>query len=155
IIGDYGLNILNRHTLNYLTKQGISKATLSTELNLDEIHDIKNLDMYNTELLISGSVTSMILLQCPFTVVKKCEDIKGCKSCIIAERYYLKDEFSEFTRHRRLNNYTKLYNSQKLETLGYIEETKNTKVQKFRMILDEDKDASEIVEEYYRALNNL
>lgn len=155
IIGDYGLNILNRHTLNYLTKQGISKATLSTELNLDEINDIKNLDMYNTELLISGSLTSMILLQCPFTVVKKCEDIKGCKSCRFAEGYYLKDEFGEFFKLRRLNNYTELFNSQKLETLGFIEEIKNTKVQEFRMILDEDKDASEIVEEYYRALNNL
>ena len=155
IIGDYGLNILNEYTLRSLKSLGVDKSTLSTELNLDEINNIRNLKAYNSEILIRGLLTSMIMLQCPFTVMKKCKDTTKCDGCRFAKGYYLKDEFGEYFKLRRINNYTELFNSQKLETIGFINEIKNTNVSDFRMIIDGDENASEIVEEYYKALNNL
>lgn len=154
IIGDYGLNILNGFTLSETYNLKINRSTLSTELNIEEIKSITNFNIGDSELIISGYLTSMIMIQCPFSIIKKCKDTKGCKNCNYAKGYYLKDEFKEMFKVIRINNYTELFNSKKLETIDFIEELKKLRINNYRIIVDESSLDSDSIEDYYNALNN-
>ena len=60
--GDYGLNVRNSETLKALDNLGLESATLSYELNLNEIRSISKL--IDTELIIYGRLPLMITETC-------------------------------------------------------------------------------------------
>lgn len=60
VYSDYMLNVTNSHTANALIEKGVSKLTLSVELNKDDIKKIaKNTDRSHIEVLIYGHVELM------------------------------------------------------------------------------------------------
>ena len=90
LIGNYTLNIFNRHTINELSLHGFSMVTLSPELDKLTLTDlIKNCNL-PSELLVYGRLPIMNMGYCLLGQSNKC--YPTCKtSCISNNKYFLKD----------------------------------------------------------------
>ena len=116
IIGDYGLNVLNIYSYIFLKQLGIKRITLSTELNLKELNEILKYTEGDAEIITHGPLISMIMVHCPFSVIKGCKDSSGCDSCNF-NFGFMKAKNNEIFPVKRINGYSEVYHSKKL--LGY------------------------------------
>jgi putative protease len=89
---DHSFNILNRVSLVELNSLGICGATLSPELNHDQLKDMA-LDTYmDKEVIVYGRLPVMVSEYCPVgCVIGKKESGKVCKKSPCKDRYDLKD----------------------------------------------------------------
>ena len=62
LYGDYGLNVFNSRSLNYLRGKGLSSACLSFELRFSQMRDLKKL--LPTEAIVYGRLPLMITENC-------------------------------------------------------------------------------------------
>ena len=116
IIGDYGLNVLNIYSYLFLKSLGIKRITLSTELNLKELNEILKYTEDDAEIIVHGPLISMIMVHCPFSVIKGCKDSSGCNTCNF-NFGFMKGKNGEIFPVKRINGYSEVYHSKKL--LGY------------------------------------
>lgn len=92
VVGDYSFNAYNSFTCQELMDLGLSGVTLSPELSLAQIHDMKELPGFYKEALVYGRLSLMTSEYCPvgstkggFSKTTKCDE--PCKNGI----YMLKD----------------------------------------------------------------
>ena len=71
IYGDYRFNVSNNYTAAFLESLGVSNITLSPELTLPQIRDIKG----DTAVIVYGRIPLMTLEKC---VIR---DLYGCSAC--------------------------------------------------------------------------
>ncbi len=152
IIGDIGLNVLNSKTYEVLRKLDISRITLSTELNIDEINEIINHIDDKFEIVAHGILTSMVLKNCPFSPLKGCKHDNYCNNCKYANDYYLKNDRDEYFLVNRYNGYSELYNSNKLYSYDIINKIDFNGSGSIRIINYKNKESLE--ELYYNNINN-
>lgn len=91
-IGNFSLNAFNQISINSLAKLGVSKITLSPELNLNDINYISNTKKVNIplELIVYGNTPVMKMNYCVLGNSNKC--YPECKmKCNSANKYYLRD----------------------------------------------------------------
>ena len=89
-IGNFTLNIFNSFSINILKNMGLSKITLSPELNLDTIQNIIKNNNMPLELVVYGNVPIMKMNYCVLGISNKC--YPECKvRCSSSNKYYLKD----------------------------------------------------------------
>ena len=92
-IGNFTLNIFNNASIDIFKKLGISKITLSPELNLEDINGIYESVNHNVplELMVYGNVPVMKMNYCLLGVSNLCypECKTRCKQ--FDTKYYLKD----------------------------------------------------------------
>lgn len=82
VVGDYTINIINSYSLNKLKELGFTGGTLSCELNLSQITEMKYPADFDTELVIYGKIPVMTSEYCPIGgSVGKCEPGKCGKLC--------------------------------------------------------------------------
>ncbi len=82
IVCDYTMNIINSYSLNKLKELGFTGGTLSCELNLSQINEIKYPEGFDTELVVYGKIPVMTSEYCPVGgSVGKCEPQKCGKLC--------------------------------------------------------------------------
>ena len=82
IVGDYTINIINSYSLNKLKELGFTGGTLSCELNLSQITEMKYPEAFDTELVVYGKILVMTSEYCPVGgSVGKCEPQKCGKLC--------------------------------------------------------------------------
>jgi len=74
IRGDFGLNIFNSYSLDFLKKQGVSSATVSFELRHQQVRDLKK--VLPCETIIYGRLPLMITENCIINQ-SKCTEGKG------------------------------------------------------------------------------
>ena len=91
-IGNFSLNAFNQISINSLAELGLSKITLSPELNLNDINYItktKKTDI-SLELIVYGNTPVMKMNYCVLGNSNKC--YPQCKMrCQTSNKYYLKD----------------------------------------------------------------
>lgn len=91
-IGNFSLNAFNQISINSFAELGVSKITLSPELNLDDINYItktKKADI-PLELIVYGNTPVMKMNYCVLGNSNKC--YPQCKMrCQTSNKYYLKD----------------------------------------------------------------
>lgn len=116
IIGDYGLNVLNIYSYKFLKKFGLKRTTLSTELNLAELNKLLKYTDDDIEIIVHGPLISMIMVHCPFSVIKGCKDSNGCTNCNFSFGF-MQGKNNEIFPVKRINGYSEVYHSKKL--LGY------------------------------------
>ncbi|MDQ2086351.1 DUF3656 domain-containing protein [Herbivorax sp. ANBcel31] len=85
VIGDYSLNVFNSSSICTLKELGFSGATLSYEMNLNQIKNLRDLKDFQKEVLVYGRIPVMTSQHCSLNAVK------GCKSGCREEKLYLKD----------------------------------------------------------------
>ena len=62
LYGDYGLNVFNSRSVNYLRDKGLSSACLSFELRFSQMRDMEKL--LPTEAIVYGRLPLMITENC-------------------------------------------------------------------------------------------
>lgn len=109
LIGNYSLNVFNNQTLDCFN---LKTATISPELNLEEINDICNNSNLNTEFIVYGNLPLMTLNYCLLGKANKCYPTCNSK-CLDGSKYFLKDRLNFNFRviPDNLQTITTIYNS--------------------------------------------
>lgn len=138
-IGNFTLNIFNSFSIDMLKKLGLTKITLSPELNLDDIHNIYNIENGNIplELIVYGNTPVMKMNYCVLGISNKC--YPKCKiRCKTSNKYYLRDRLGFEFRilPDNIQTVTTIFNS-KITSTQHLD----TNINYFRMdFLDETLD---------------
>ena len=144
-IGNFTLNSFNVNSINEFRKCGISKITLSPELNLDDINNICALEngeitqecKLPLELIVYGNTPVMKMNYCVLGVSNKC--YPECKMrCRTSNKYYLRDRLGFKFRilPDNVQTVTTIFNS-KITCITNVE----TKINSLRIdLLDESLD---------------
>ena len=92
IVVDYQMNIFNDVTLQYLSRQEISRAVLSPELSLEQIGEFSYLGNLPLELIVHGNLPLMVSEQCVCGSVLGGRNAKSqCSMPCMKTKYALKD----------------------------------------------------------------
>ena len=138
-IGNFTLNIFNSFSIDILKKLGLTKITLSPELNSDDIHNIYKIENGNIplELIVYGNTPVMKMNYCVLGISNKC--YPKCKiRCKTSNKYYLRDRLGfEFrVLPDNIQTVTTIFNS-KITSTQHLD----TNINYFRMdFLDETLD---------------
>ena len=89
-IGNYTLNVFNNNTMEEYRKLGISRITLSRELNQELIKEMLANANINTEMIVYGNLPLMASSYCFLGKTNKCYPNCGT-NCKKNNKYYLKD----------------------------------------------------------------
>lgn len=112
--GDFGLNISNSQSLDFLKNEGFTDATLSFEMKLSQINTIKK--SIPTGIIAYGYLPAMLTRNCPV------KNETGCQNC-------KKSLFDRTGRENKIvchGDYVEILNSQLLYMADRIQEIKNT-----------------------------
>ena len=122
--GDYGLNVFNSESLQVLKELGLSSATLSFELRLQQIRDISK--CIDTEIIAYGRLPLMITENC---VVKNAFGVCRCDSFS-----GIRDKTgATFPVVRAFGCRNEILNSQKLFLADRLEDVEPTGVRGMRL----------------------
>lgn len=89
-IGNYTLNVFNNNTMEEYRKLGLSRITLSRELNQELIKEMLAHANINTEMIVYGNLPLMASSYCFLGETNKCYPDCGT-NCKKNNKYYLKD----------------------------------------------------------------
>lgn len=89
-IGNYTLNVFNNNTMEEYRKLGLSRITLSRELNQELIKEMLANANINTEMIVYGNLPLMSSSYCFLGETNKCYPNCGT-NCKKNNKYYLKD----------------------------------------------------------------
>lgn len=89
-IGNYTLNVFNNNTMEEYRKLGLSRITLSRELNQELIKEMLANANINTEMIVYGNLPLMASSYCFLGETNKCYPNCGT-NCKKNNKYYLKD----------------------------------------------------------------
>ncbi|WP_090444779.1 DUF3656 domain-containing U32 family peptidase [Natronincola peptidivorans] len=128
VIADFTLNIMNSSTVEFMKKQGVSGVTLSTELDLKNIKNLKVNRSLEVEIIVYGKLPIMVTEACPLIIGDVCNH--QCKECKDEAFHYLwglkdeKDAIFPFTKDEWgrtvVLNSCPLYMIDKVEDLAKI-----------------------------------
>ena len=91
-VGNYSLNVFNNHTMEEYKKLGITRITLSRELNQEGLNEILKSSDLDTELIVYGNLPIMATNYCLLGKTNLCYPDCGA-NCQKNNTYYLKDRF--------------------------------------------------------------
>ena len=112
IIGNYNLNVFNEFTIEKLQQFGISTYTISPELNKQEVTNLIETSILQSELIVYGKLPLMTNNYCYLGCSNKC--YKECDmKCKKDTNYYLRDRLGFEFRivPDPIYNLTTIYNS--------------------------------------------
>ncbi|MBE6845163.1 MAG: U32 family peptidase [Ruminococcus sp.] len=111
--GDFGLNVSNSLSLEFYRENGLSDCTLSFEMKLSQINQLKK--SIPTGIIAYGFLPAMLTRNCPI------KNETGCKNC----RNILFDRKGCENRVVCYGDYVEILNSQCLYMADRLEEIKN------------------------------
>lgn len=152
VVGDFTINIINSYSLNRLKELGFNGGTISCELNMSQITQMKYPEDFDTELVVYGKVPVMTSEYCPVGgSVGKCEPRKCgnlCKNGV----YKLSDrKGAEFlVKSDCIDCRSTIFNSNVLFAPELSEQISRTEIEHIRLsFVDEtEKDIREICSLY-------
>ena len=93
LITNYTFNVYNSNTVNELKNLGVSRYTISPELNRTIISNLCNCDYLPNELIVYGRTPLINMNYCLLGETDKC--YPTCKQrCTTSNKYYLKDRLN-------------------------------------------------------------
>ena len=128
IVADYQMNIFNDVTLQFLSRQEISRAVLSPELSLEQIAEFSYLGNLPLELIVHGNLPLMVSEQCVCgSVLGGRTAQKQCSMPCMKEQYALKDRTgAQFPLYMDEHCRMHVFNSKTLNLYKRLEEALKT-----------------------------
>lgn len=135
---DHFLHVFNKAAFFWFLESGAQRATLSTELSLEQIGELAAGNY--TEILVFGDMEMMVSEYClPGAVLNKEEqaaDRKNCGKVCNRDKYFLRDRLSydfpiETDRECRMH----LFNSKRLNLLTELDKIAGTGIENIRLEL--------------------
>ena len=151
IYASYMMNVFNSEAAKYMSESHFSGFTYSLEMTLAQMEKIMNYGL-ETRLFAYGYPVVMMSKACPLANIRDDCD-QRCEVCPINKANELVYEDKERFIFTRENNYTKIYNSQKIFMLDKMDDIKNLGVTSIIIDLDNENDKKKI-NEYIERINN-
>ena len=151
IYASYMMNVFNSEAAKYMSESHFSGFTYSLEMTLAQMEKIMNYGL-ETRLWVYGYPVVMMSKACPLANIRDDCD-QRCESCSINKANELVYEDKERFIFTRENNYTKIYNSQKIFMLDKMDEIKKLGATSIIIDLDNESDKKKI-NEYIERINN-
>ena len=145
------MNVFNSEAAKYMSESHFSGFTYSLEMTLAQMEKIMNYGL-ETRLWAYGYPVVMMSKACPLANIRGGCD-QRCETCPINKANELVYEDKERFIFTRENNYTKIYNSQKIFMLDKMDDIKNLGVRSIIIDLDNESDKKKI-NEYIERINN-
>ena len=128
LVGDYYLNVTNTYSIEYLSKIGIKRITLSVELDKEKIRNMMKQD-YPVEVIIYGRIELMVMKYCP---LKKC--LHYCNQCKTSkERFCLEDMSMRRYPMIRENCMTHIMHFENMDRISEIQDYQKMGIQNYRV----------------------
>lgn len=147
----YMMNVFNSEAAKYMSENNFSGFTYSLEMTLAQMEKIMNYGL-ETRLWAYGYPLVMMSKACPLANIRSDCD-QRCETCPINKANELVYEDKERYKFRRENNYTKIYNSQKIFMLDKMDDMKKLGTTSIIIDLDNEGDYKKI-NEYIDKINN-
>lgn len=151
IYASYMMNIFNSEAAKYMSESHFSGFTYSLEMSLAQMEKIMNYGL-ETRLFTYGYPVVMMSKACPLANIRTDCD-QRCEVCPINKANELVYEDKERFIFTRENNYTKIYNSQKIFMLDKMDDIKKLGPTSIIIDLDNENDKKKI-NEYIDRINN-
>lgn len=151
IYASYMMNIFNSEAAKYMSESHFSGFTYSLEMSLAQMEKIMNYGL-ETRLFTYGYPVVMMSKACPLANIRTDCD-QRCETCPINKANELVYEDKERFIFTRENNYTKIYNSQKIFMLDKMDDVKKLGPTCIIIDLDNENDKKKI-NEYIDRINN-
>lgn len=151
IYASYMMNVFNSEAAKYMSESHFSGFTYSLEMTLAQMEKIMNYGL-ETRLWVYGYPVVMMSKACPLANIRDDCD-QRCESCPINKANELVYEDKERFIFTRENNYTKIYNSQKIFMLDKMDDIKKLGATSIIIDLDNESDKKKI-NEYIERINN-
>lgn len=151
IYASYMMNVFNSEAAKYMSESHFSGFTYSLEMTLAQMEKIINCGL-ETRLWVYGYPVVMMSKACPLANIRDDCD-QRCEACPINKANELVYEDKERFIFTRENNYTKIYNSQKIFMLDKMDDIKKLGVGSIIIDLDNESDKKKI-NEYIEKINN-
>lgn len=151
IYASYMMNIFNSEAAKYMSESHFSGFTYSLEMTLAQMEKIMNYGL-ETRLWTYGYPVVMMSKACPLANIRDDCD-QRCEDCPINKANELVYEDKECFIFTRENNYTKIYNSQKIFMLDKMDDIKKLGATSIIIDLDNESDKKKI-NEYIERINN-
>lgn len=151
IYASYMMNVFNSEAAKYMSESHFSGFTYSLEMTLAQMEKIMNYGL-ETRLWVYGYPVVMMSKACPLANIRDDCD-QRCEACPINKANELVYEDKERFIFTRENNYTKIYNSQKIFMLDKMDDIKKLGASSIIIDLDNESDKKKI-NEYIERINN-
>ena len=151
IYASYMMNVFNSEAAKYMSESHLSGFTYSLEMTLAQMEKIMNYGL-ETRLWVYGYPVVMMSKACPLANIRDDCD-QRCEACPINKANELVYEDKERFIFTRENNYTKIYNSQKIFMLDKMDDIKKLGASRIIIDLDNESDKKKI-NEYIEKINN-
>lgn len=151
IYASYMMNVFNSEAAKYMSESHFSGFTYSLEMTLAQMEKIMSYGL-ETRLWAYGYPVVMMSKACPLANIRTDCD-QRCEACPINKANELVYEDKERFIFTRENNYTKIYNSQKIFMLDKVDDIKKLGVGSIIIDLDNESDKKKI-NEYIEKINN-
>ena len=151
IYASYMMNIFNSEAAKHMSESHFSGFTYSLEMSLAQMEKIMNYGL-ETRLFTYGYPVVMMSKACPLANIRTDCD-QRCETCPINKANELVYEDKERFIFTRENNYTKIYNSQKIFMLDKMDDVKKLGPTSIIIDLDNENDKKKI-NEYIDGINN-
>lgn len=151
IYASYMMNVFNSEAAKYMSESHFSGFTYSLEITLAQMEKIMNYGL-ETRLWAYGYPVVMMSKACPLANIRDDCD-QRCDACLINKANELVYEDKERFIFTRENNYTKIYNSQKIFMLDKMDDIKKLGASSIIIDLDNESDKKKI-NEYIERINN-
>ena len=155
IHSDFELNVFNSQAAEAFKELGVTSATLSAELKLNQLEKISRNDILEYEVVGYGYLPLMTLKHCPMAVIKNCKSTDNCETCEMREGYGLLDRKDMIFDFKRAENSTIVYNSQPIVVAEYLKQIYQNNIDMVRLDFTKEENVAYIQAIYYDFANDI
>ena len=155
IHSDFELNVFNSQAAEVFKELGVTSATLSAELKLNQLEKISRNDILEYEVVGYGYLPLMTLKHCPMAVIKNCKSTDNCETCEMREGYGLLDRKDMIFDFKRAENSTIVYNSQPIVVAEYLKQIYQNNIDMVRLDFTKEENVAYIQAIYYDFANDI
>ena len=155
IHSDFELNVFNSQAAEAFKELGVTSATLSAELKLNQLEKISRNDILEYEVVGYGYLPLMTLKHCPMAVIKNCKSTDNCETCDMKEGYGLLDRKDMIFDFKRAENSTIVYNSQPIVVAEYLKQIYQNNIDMVRLDFTKEENVAYIQAIYYDFANDI
>lgn len=151
-ISDFSLNVVNSKAVYLLHALGVSRVTLSHEMNKGQIQSLiqgyqkENGGLPNLEMIVYGHTHLLFTKYCPLKKLNLCQI---CKS----HQFSLKDEYGSFPILSHKDCTTTLLNGKILNLIDEINTISNISVFRLQFTIETKEETKKIIEQFQQKLN--
>ncbi|MDE5547092.1 MAG: DUF3656 domain-containing protein [Anaeroplasmataceae bacterium] len=152
-ISDFSLNVVNSKAVYLLHSLGVNRATLSYELNKNQIQSLiagyekENGGLPNLEMIVYGHTHLLFTKYCPLKKMNLCGT---CKKHF----YSLKDDYGTFPILSHEDCTTTLLNGKILNLIDELDSIKNISVFRLQFTIESKEETKAIIQQFQEKLKN-